>query len=1458
VRARVRTPSPAAPGRTGSDDRHRASGLLLLQEAIGNRAFGRVVARRAAPSSVDEADFNPDALVNDLRRAIDQSDTEVDGFEGDTGWTRRPIVVRSIHAEAVVKALEGRTPAQIDRIKALYSQLETGGKRTLEDDLFGKGESGYPSVLTRRPDWNRRIAGLMKGSRAETPGEGGTEGRLAADAAELAQLLTGDVGEADRERICALHRRDPAELDRLYAVFASAQGRDLDTVLNDKLPRPGHRNRVLQLRLGNRAVADAIAIEEKRLAIEALKSKERDPWEAHKVAGQRDALAKGIQGILDMNRQEAIADPANAGRTADQAVSERLDAILDVKAAEPGQTLGSTLYATLGPVGGLAIVATVDGTLVHAAATKLLQMELEGTTRTDKITPLLRGFRPQAQHDVVARASDPSVPEAERLALTSPIALERAVDAQAKEYTQAFIDAYEGMRGSGRSWQQIVDSADAHNTDLMTALVQGGGKLQDIDELDIAIRTRKAAGITAVLDRQPNQEAVTRLSQAYEAKRGVPLRSVLFGVYGSDAAARMPKRMTGALLGGRDAARAEEALTKPLRQGMHGQQEVDWIAAGGGREVEVTEANSGAMGSLREVGDDPETQVIMNESATRLTALKAEWDRHDPEGRPPQVILAEMRRVRAALTGDASAYEEENARMVEQLRSAVALAVQIALAIALPGGGGLIASTAMNIGASVATNMMIWGDDYTLDRFKGDVIGGLTGAIGGRLGEEFVGAIGSQVAGRTAKAAGEAAEQAGVAVGLGRQGAAAAQMADEAGIVLRAATEGGNVVGGAALTTAVTGENQLTWVNIAQGLAMNQVGKLGKRPPGAARGEALPAAGDAPAPVADGPAPAADLPAVVPAGDGPAAVSDPGALPDAAPRVPAADAPAAAADQVAVGTRPESGPARREARDLADGMEQLGSHWPGLDVEGRLTAMAPIVDRVLAPRDIPPVRVAEGEASNANGAVFDFPTWTLSIHPDYLHQASLPTRDAAEFGGLARHELEHAAQWWDMARMRAGEGHDATQIVADMGIPLDIAQQAVAAVGRDGPLTGQQLGDARAFWDSVYGPSGREELLAGREVLADMRAAVDARIAAAGGDAHADPADLHERQALDEQWAEARRAYRALPEEVRAYEVGDRSEAEAGAVEIERQADMAAVALEHVRQWERQVNDEVVAEVAAGREPDPELVAEHHDALDQLRALEDRVTAPAARRDALADESGGGPAPLTAFGPAGPGGGAAPVAGAAPRRPASGRLPGESTAPPRPPGVRPRIGDRLTSTVDAHSLHEAKVLYRDVLKAAPLHECALVFDPGTGVYHVVQGGPNSIELRSIRAEGLIVLRHAHPVKKGTDAAEGGDRFASTEDMGLLALATPPGEFRMEHIDFQVGGGEMGYTEFIVDKRDGRNIRCSVRVRIGGQVVFEREFPGLVAYQDFLGREFDAPGQLPENSTLFDPEGPDDF
>ncbi len=133
-----RTPAPAEPALPAVSPRGlTVAGVLRLQRSAGNRSVGQLLAGTApvAPAggggtvarlvSTDEESFNPETLVHDLRRAIDQSDTDVVEMKTvGTGFGARTeyILKRFVSGSKVKKALENLTVAQLGRVRELYER----------------------------------------------------------------------------------------------------------------------------------------------------------------------------------------------------------------------------------------------------------------------------------------------------------------------------------------------------------------------------------------------------------------------------------------------------------------------------------------------------------------------------------------------------------------------------------------------------------------------------------------------------------------------------------------------------------------------------------------------------------------------------------------------------------------------------------------------------------------------------------------------------------------------------------------------------------------------------------------------------------------------------------------------------------------------------------------------------------------------------------------------------------------------------------------------------------------------------------------------------------------------------------------------------------------------------------------------------------------------------------------
>ncbi len=747
---------------------------------------------------------------------------------------------------------------------------------------------------------------------------------------------------------------------------------------------------------------------------------------------------------------------------------------------------------------------------------------------------------------------------------------------------------------------------------MLDALTAGAGELATLDKLRFAIRKKDASQIKAVLRTLRTKEEVDALDRQYRLKFGDGLRDVLLGALGT-AAAEYEDAPSNAVVRGRDAAQVSEYLAAPAKNQLGTVDEVDLIAKHGLHEVAVTEANSGSIGDLRELGKLPETQKLMHDSATELRGLQKAFKDNAANPTLQAAILAEMKLVRATLDGDASAYQDENAEIRAQVRSAVSLAVQITLALALPGVGagmsGFIATTVVNIGANVASNLVIYGDQYNLSRLYDDVIGGGLGALGGKLGEDVARLVTQQVAGTAAAEAVRIATAAGKSPKLVAEAARATALATEARLSLKALAEAGNIAGATGATTVATGHDGFTAEGILQSFLMNRLAHL--RSGAAGPGEHALAA-----PAEDHAVHAGE----VPAHDGAEHPLGPGGSREA-PAHDGAEHPLEAdGSSGSPSGRRASAAERLEARALWRRLEQLGSQWPGLGLEGRCAGVADILNDMLDLRGAPSVRIIPKKSVPGAQGAFHCTEWVIRLDPALMGEASMPPDLVAIVSDLARHESEHVLQWWTMARLRASQGGTAQQLVAEMFIPLDVAEHAVRTVKQSGMSAAEQAA-GQVWWNSIYSPTTtRNTDLTQRGNERKELERLDAEITAARERGETvDRAKLFERDELRERVAHLDALYHGLPEERAAFAQGGIAGNEAKLQQLALEADLATIALEHAVADLKVVEHEFLTEIAAENPAAPTLAAEHAAGVARVEQLQERADAARAKHDALAD-----------------------------------------------------------------------------------------------------------------------------------------------------------------------------------------------------------------------------------------------
>jgi ADP-ribosyltransferase exoenzyme len=829
--SRSREPSRSPSGRAGTAQFGNGTGgagglagvdLLSLQQSVGNQAVAGLVRRQAAPvgpifsqslrplpppTAADSPDWrsmreseiqiqsatmtiNAPDLVNTLERAINQNQPDFKSGEQFVGARGDDQFHRMVDYKTVVKCLTGLTADEVRLVLVLYSK---SSKSALRGDLLGKGMEGrFESSLTH--DQRTRIDILLQGTAVSDIKDGaqGAENRhhlnIALEISELASAGLRD--RTRRERVMTLLRRPKEENDKVLAAYAATPSwwpgsvNDLMAEVCGSKGVQGEQSlRAWHLRNGNTVEADQTAISEITARVAAEEKRfdgftdlEKAFTQNNLKSSKKTALGQ-IDEILELNRNEAVAtaEGANSGVGPTATVNDRMTKLLGGDGTQPG--VGAAVATTFGPAGAQAIAAATANPSRWVA--QLLRMEAESSTTTAKIAELLQGIREQATSDVREAL------QAKKALLTDVSQFTTLVDLVAKKAIADFQIAYDEARGKGRSFDAIVKKAEGANEDYLVTLTQDGGQIADkAVALDIAIRREKPKDILAILQSTRNGEEMRDVEARYNKTHKIALREALTGpteMFGL----KYNAGALGGALSGLDALGAQEQLDKPLQEEMGTFKEVMWIAKWGLEEYQYARDNDGLAGTLREIGDDPETLKILEATAGDLPKMARYWvDANGNEERRAK-ILAAMRKIRLTLTNDAEAYDKEN----DVLRGQLAMVLQLALAVAIPGGGGLLVSIATNIASSIAVNALVYGSKYTPTMIQNDLLGGIAGPLGG-LGATAVGAKVLQkfTAGFVAKVQGSVWKA--VAQGAGKEVA--------------------GFIGSTAATSIVTGQNGFT------------------------------------------------------------------------------------------------------------------------------------------------------------------------------------------------------------------------------------------------------------------------------------------------------------------------------------------------------------------------------------------------------------------------------------------------------------------------------------------------------------------------------------------------------------------------------------------------------------------------------------------------------------------------
>jgi hypothetical protein len=217
----------------------------------------------------------------------------------------------------------------------------------------------------------------------------------------------------------------------------------------------------------------------------------------------------------------------------------------------------------------------------------------------------------------------------------------------------------------------------------------------------------------------------------------------------------------------------------------------------------------------------------------------------------------------------------------------------------------------------------------------------------------------------------------------------------------------------------------------------------------------------------------------------------------------------------------------------------------------RVTWLGKTADDALAGAAVPILKGSKKTAMTARGA-FSPAEWKFYVQEELVKQPTLPDGPAAEMANGTLHECRHAEQHYTGARYSAGfEGLDAAKIAQVQGIPDDIAATAVAhkmdaqtdpAVKSMGAQMAQSMGPDAATHhatDDAFDAEKAKLDTARSDADASATKLEAAAMPATIADAQAKRQTLRDEvSALEKRYA----AYRAIPHEADAHEVGDAEE----------------------------------------------------------------------------------------------------------------------------------------------------------------------------------------------------------------------------------------------------------------------------------------------------------------------------
>jgi len=231
---------------------------------------------------------------------------------------------------------------------------------------------------------------------------------------------------------------------------------------------------------------------------------------------------------------------------------------------------------------------------------------------------------------------------------------------------------------------------------------------------------------------------------------------------------------------------------------------------------------------------------------------------------------------------------------------------------------------------------------------------------------------------------------------------------------------------------------------------------------------------------------------------------------------------------------------KEHTAQFAGEMKALEGSWSAMNPAERADAVSARINARLRDIGVPALRVTTAALGSQECGRFSFAKWSMVLNEQMLAAPQLTRSQSAELTNTVYHEARHAEQWYLIARVLAEDGVPPDEASNKTRIPPAICEAATS----EPALSDAQADMARRFYDSVYGKHKhhRDNVLAEGDRFNRLMPEAERLYRASMADPGVSLEEKREKtrslMRLRELEEENHQAYRQLPEEKDAFEVG--------------------------------------------------------------------------------------------------------------------------------------------------------------------------------------------------------------------------------------------------------------------------------------------------------------------------------